>query len=87
MKIENNTTATFKEFGKLEIGDLFIDPKNFSDGDILMRINEEDSIFDSVKHKMSQYQNRLAINLTANEIFSYSDSEIIFPVEGKLVIE
>lgn len=84
MKFKSNSVLNSVEVGNLEMGDTFIDAKNFSEAEVFMVIQVRG--YDCNVEFQDEVSTVAAINLTSGEMWAYEESEPVIPVEiGEVV--
>lgn len=79
MKFKSDTTQNTVEIGELNIGDTFIDPKNFTGEDVFMIINTNG--YDCHVGFDDDVSEIAVVNLTSGELWAYTRDEDVVPVE------
>lgn len=79
MKFKSDITQNTVEIGELDIGDTFIDLKNFDREDVFMIINTNG--YDCHVEFDDGVSEIAVVNLTSGELWSYTRDEDVVPVE------
>lgn len=79
MKFVSDVTQNIVEIGELNIGDTFIDLKNFSETEVFMVINTNG--YDCHVGFDDDVSEIAVVNLTSGELWSYTSDEEVIPVE------
>ena len=79
MKFVSDVTQNVVEIGELNIGDTFIDVKNFDRGNVFMIVNTNG--YDCNVEFDDGVSEIAVVNLTTGELWSYTRDEDVVPVE------
>ena len=79
MKFKSDITEHMVEIGELDVGDTFIDVKNFDRGNVFMIVNTKG--YDCNVEFDDGVSEIAVVNLTTGELWSYTRDENVVPVE------
>lgn len=79
MKFKSDVTENMVEIGELDVGDTFIDVKNFGGEKVLMVVRNEG--YDCRVEFDDGVSEIAVVNLVTGELWSYTRDEEVIPVE------